>query len=452
MDLEDTIVAIATPAGGAARGALRISGPQALAIARKLAGSDDNLPSDLKCSTACGVELVLGRERTLPATYFVWPSTRSYTRQPTVEIHTLGSPPLLQRVLSLACDAGARLALAGEFTLRAFLAGRIDLTQAEAVLGVIDAGGEHALQTALKQLAGGLAAPLAELREELLLLLADLEAGLDFADEDIEFIASEVLSGRLEHVAHAIESLVQQVAERGVAGDLPRVVLAGSVNVGKSSLFNAMLRRYGVRDDSAPAIESPEPGATRDYLLGEVQLGAVRCVLVDTAGVESVSDSASPRAVAQSMADSAREAAALVLCCREAASKDAFIPAHSDTQLVVTTKVDLAQAGNPIRDSEAITTSATTGFGLDLLAETVAERLGRAGPDLVSSTAERSRGSLQAALDAINEARQLVSFGDSEELVATELRIALDALGQIAGVVHNEDVLDRVFSRFCIGK
>ncbi|WP_442482162.1 tRNA modification GTPase [Aeoliella sp. SH292] len=448
MELDDTIVAIASASGGAARGVVRITGPNAVAIAEKLVAK--SLPVKDGAPTTCAIAVRFDHGRELPATLFVWPSTRSFARQPTVEIHTVGSPPLLSLVVQRAMQAGARLAQPGEFTLRAFLAGRIDLTQAEAVLGVIDAGSDSALQTALKQLAGGMATPLAELREELLILLADLEAGLDFADEDIEFISAEMLQSRLLSISQVVEQLVEQVIHRRVADELPRVVLAGPVNAGKSSLFNALVREYGATSQLAKAIESPEPGATRDTLHAPIRVAQVDCLLVDTAGIEDLAGPDSPRTHAQDMRRTAYENAKLIVECREASSGE--FPSGPDARVLqILTKVDRTSSMST-RPSDSMATSATTGQGLDRLAVAIAERLGDQIGDLVPSTAERSRGSLQSAMGALSAALELVSGGESEELVAAELRIALDELGQVAGAVYTDDVLDRVFSRFCIGK
>ena len=202
---------------------------------------------------------------------------RSYTGQPVVEIHTLGSPPLLEIVLRSICAAGARPAGPGEFTLRAFLAGRIDLTQAEAVLGVIDAGDRHELEIALGQLAGGLARPLHRLRNKLLDLLAQVEAGFDFADEDLAFITREELDRQLAEAESDAAAILRQVDSRHESSPGVRAVLVGRPNTGKSSLFNALA------GDRA-ALVSDHPGTTRDYLTAELDLDGVKCQLIDTAG------------------------------------------------------------------------------------------------------------------------------------------------------------------------
>ena len=207
-----------------------------------------SLPSIARPTAVPGLCWLAGIAAPLPGELYLWPGRRSYTGQPVAEIHTLGSPPLLEALLRTVC-APHRVAEPGEFTLRAFLAGRIDLTQAEAVLGVIDAADGRQLHVALAQLAGGLARPLHRLRDRLLELLAQLEAGLDFAEEELPLVAPGELAGQLDEAAAAIAALLGQMTARQETADLVRVVLAGPPNSGKSSLFNALARdrRFGLR-------------------------------------------------------------------------------------------------------------------------------------------------------------------------------------------------------------
>ena len=259
--LDDTIAAVATAPGGGGAGdrahqrggdgcgrragvpAARRRALSPARSARRIAGSAE--------STLAGS----GAARSLPCDLYLWPTRRSFTRQPVAELHTLGSPPLLEALLRAACAAGARLAAPGEFTLRAFLAGRIDLVQAEAVLGVIDARDRRQLDVALAQMAGGLTRPLQNLRGDLLDLLADLEAGLDFAEEDIHFITPDDLQWRLAAAADQVARLIEQLRGRDQSAVEPRVVLVGWPNSGKSSLFNALC-------EGAGALVSAEPGTT----------------------------------------------------------------------------------------------------------------------------------------------------------------------------------------------
>jgi tRNA modification GTPase len=214
--LDDTIAAISTAAGGAARGMIRLSGPSVVeCLAKDFRPAAPVALAEVRAPRVIegAFRLLDGRE--LPCEFYLWPGARSYTRQPVAELHTLGSPPLLDALLRAVCRAGARLAEPGEFTLRAFLAGQLDLTQAEAVLGVIDAQGEGQLQTALAQLAGGVSTPMTRLRERLLDLLAHLEAGLDFVEEDIEFISAEELEGQLAAAEDAVRHIVARMESRG---------------------------------------------------------------------------------------------------------------------------------------------------------------------------------------------------------------------------------------------
>ena len=284
--LDETIVAIASPPGGAARGIVRVSGPDLRSCLEGCFRPDPplHIPSLSAPTVVPGFLWLAGFASPLACELYLWPGKRSYTGQPVAEVHTLGSPPLLEAVVRAVCRGGARPAEPGEFTLRAFLAGRIDLTQAEAVLGVIDAAGDAELDAALKQLAGGLAGPLRLLRNDLLELLAHVEAGLDFADEDLPFIQAEELLKQLDEAAAEVDRLARQLALRGEAVARVRVALCGRPNAGKSSLFNALAGRNPQR--GSPAIVSDRPGTTRDYLTADLDLDGVKCQLIDTAGIE----------------------------------------------------------------------------------------------------------------------------------------------------------------------
>jgi tRNA modification GTPase len=377
------------------------------------------------------------------------------------ELHTLGSPPLLEMTLAALCTAEARLAQPGEFTLRAFLAGRLDLTQAEAVLGVIDAADTRQLEAALAQLAGGLAGPLRRLRNDLVDLLAHLEAGFDFADEDLPFITPEQLHRQLAATTDTVDRLIEQMTCRRETADLVRVVLLGWPNTGKSSLFNALLGRTG-------ALVSETPGTTRDYLTAELELdGSVRCLLVDTAGIEP--DAAAPHdpvrhAAQEAAARQARLAQVLVLCLdctrpvnaweeHQLAAHASARPGDLGSLIVALTKIDLPQRLTLARP--AVATSSVTGQGLESLKRELASAVlaARGGEgEVVAGTAARCGESLRLAAECLGRARQVLSDGGGEELVAAELRVALDELGKVVGAVYTEDVLERVFSRFCVGK
>jgi len=462
---EETIAAIASAPGGGARGIVRISGPAAIACVRPLftksSKSADTNPSGTSSSdkadpfpssapTALAGELRLPEFHSpIPADLFVWPTERSYTRRPSVELHVPGSAPIVAAVLNEVCRCGARPAKPGEFTLQAFLAGRIDLTQAEAVLGVVDAADERSLASALKQMAGGLAEPLRRLRSDLLDLIADLEAGLDFVEEDLEFIDRATLVARLNAAHVLVVALGARMSARGEATELPRVVLVGRPNVGKSTLFNALA-------GSERALVSSTAGTTRDYLTCRLTFAGVELELIDTAGFDHTpttgeNGEALIDAASQLASHSQRREADLVVHCLDGDSTSEESPLAANT-LVVRTKADLADTGP--RD-EAIAVSAATGVGIDELKQAIARKLvasqSRSG-DVVGATAVRCRDSLRCAAEALAEAERVARSRTGDELVAAELRSAIDELGRIAGVVYTDDILDRIFSRFCIGK
>jgi tRNA modification GTPase len=445
LDLEDTIAAIASAPGGGARGIVRISGPQTPAIVASVFAADSQTQIAANRPSVFGGELKLPRSLPpCPALLYLWPTERSYTRRPAAELHLPGSPPLLEAALDAVSKAGARLARPGEFTLRAFLAGRLDLTQAEAVLGVIDARGQAELEASLRQLAGGLARPLHELRQRLLDLLAHLEAGLDFVDEDIEFITAAELTRDLSAAADQVRTIADQLQSRGEAGRLPRVVLVGATNAGKSSLFNSLA-------GGEAAIVSPIAGTTRDYVACRVRLEGVECLLIDTAG-EVASETEPLAAAAQNAMREQAQQADLTLLCVDASDQDADVDlnkAEDHPSLLVWTKCDLAAATR-----EGLATSSRTGQGIVELRRAIGVALHAAFAEASSvvGTAERCRDSLRLAAESLGRASDAARAEMGEELVAAEIRTALDAIGQVVGAVYTDDLLDRVFSRFCIGK
>ncbi len=430
FSLDDTIAAIASAPGGAARGIVRVSGPAVTEIVARCFQPDDR---SIEVRTLVEATAIGGRSAfpiphsPFPIGLFLWPTSRSYTRQPLAEFHTIGSPPLLNWLLECVCAAGARLAQPGEFTLRAFLAGRIDLTQAEAVLGVVDAADRRQLNTALAQLAGGLSHPLRALRDDLLDLLADLEAGLDFAEEDIRFVSSDELDRRLSAAGTQLKQLASRLATRGETSEAPRVTLAGAPNVGKSSLFNALVRR-------SAALVSPQPGTTRDYLVARIDVGGLAIELVDTAGRDPDPQQNSIGEAAQSAAAAQHDRAELRLLCL-----DITRPLNDWEQsqmgckstIVTLTKCDLPAKG-PTLTRPAIATSSRTGAGLEELRTAIGRALvlGAAPSGVVAGTAVRINNSVRLTEAALVRSRQLAADAAGEELVVAELRVALIGVGK----------------------
>lgn len=437
------------------RSVVRISGPGVAGILRACIdagahrwadgpsrGSPRVIPGHLRLGSPLG---------DMPCDVYYWPGPRSFTRQSVAEIHMLGAPTLVDAGLRAVCAAGARLARPGEFTLRAFLAGRIDLTQAEAVLGIIDARDRAQLGSALQQLAGGLARPLDRLRESLLDLLADLEAGLDFVDEDIDFLDEAELRTRLADAVQQIQVLEAQVAGRSERHEVFRIALVGWPNVGKSSLWNALV-------GEPAAIVADAAGTTRDYLTRRLTIGGLDCLLIDTAGIATCG-SDGIQAQAQELAAQQAARADLRVWCVDgtrpmnARERAEMMAARSSPVLYVLTKSDQRVVCD--WDQQAIRTSSRTGAGLGELKEAMAAELladTDAESGVVFATLLRCRESLRTAAASLQQACELAAGGTGEEIIAAEIRTALDQLGQVVGAVYTEDILDRVFSRFCLGK
>jgi tRNA modification GTPase len=466
-DTQDVICAVASPKGGALRGIVRITGPT---MARVLSGvfrpsGDAATIAAIRRPTALHGDLHLSRlERQLPATLYLWPTARSYTCQPLAELHTLGSPVLLEAVVGELLHRGARHARPGEFTLRAFLGGRLDLSQAEAVRSVIDAGGDEQLLVALGQLAGGLRGPIQQLRDRLLELCAHLEAGLDFAEEDITFLQPDAMIEQLQRARAALASLAAQLRDRSTQRPAYRAVLVGSPNVGKSSLFNALVGR-------AAALVSTQAGTTRDYLTAPLRLRGATLELVDTAGLDyaRMEPSGSLLDRAQQSGRQVAEQADVQLYCLDASRPpnrwewDELTRADR-SRIVLLTKCDLNTDGPALQLDrlEPVRTSAQSGEGLEEVKVRLTRQLGvdfRASRPtaaqtvpVVEATAARCRDSLIAAGEAVDRALHIAQQAAGDELVAAEVRCALDELGKVGGAVYTDDILDRVFSRFCIGK
>jgi len=302
---------------------------------------------------------------------------------------------------------------------------------------------------------------LSRLRDELLDLLADLEAGFDFADEDLPFITPQQLAARLAAASSAVRQVADQLALRGEAADAVRAVLTGSPNPGKSSLFNAI-------SGSAGALVSSHPGTTRDYLTAELDLDGVGCQLIDTAGVDLGTDLDEPTLdeALGSVDDTARAVASrqtrqahLRIFCLDStrrmkpSEREELAGPVAGQRVVVLTKVDLPRRTD--LQEQAIATSSLTGQGINELRDALRDAVlaaGAEGADVVTGTAVRCRESLRLAADALRQAEAIVRAGDGEELVAAEIRVALTELGRVVGAVYTDDLLDRIFTRFCIGK
>ena len=455
LQLDDTIAALASAPGSSARGIVRISGPDVRdALDRLITPAASNNFTDRLPRRFPG-EFLLGNDTpSLPVDVMYWPTGRSYTGQPLAELHTVGSPPILEDVLAQLFHHGVRPARAGEFTLRAFLAGRLDLIEAEAVLGVIDARDHEELETALKQLGGGLSGQIASVRSDLLDLLAELEAGLDFVEEDIEFIERGDLIDRLQTARDTIARLSEQAETRIQSTGRWRVVLAGLPNAGKSCLFNALVGEEA-------AIVSHIKGTTRDVLSAPMEWDGVSIDLIDTAGWEASPTELMQQAKAQRLEQTAEADLVLFCLAGDSAHEEADwnrrllaeIEKKGTSPLLVQTKADLPERALEPKPDVAV--SAITGQGLDDLKAGIAARLSQTtgrSRRLIGTTAARCRESLTSAAASLQEALQAAEHEAGDELIAAEVHQSLDHLGRILGTVYTDDILDRIFSKFCIGK
>ena len=478
----ELIVAPATVAGNGARAVVRLAGDGLEAVLERLFvpevgdgfGRAGQPPRRVRARLS---PAALGREwGGIGVEILHWPGPSGPTGGPLAELQLPCSPLLSAAVVEEACRLGCRLARGGEFSLRAFLAGRLDLLQAEAVVGVVDARTPAELTAALDRMAGGLGRQLRDVRESLLDLAADVEASIDFADERTpdavpagEAAAAGSLEGRIAAAVDALSQVAARLAARdaGVSGRLPRAVLVGRPNIGKSSLFNAVVGRDA-------AIVADASGTTRDWIAARLDDGGTACLVVDLAGLPDAPvphDSPGPYRPAGHPVEAAAVAGAVdeigraevVILCRDAggsggedAALDHLLPAAA-TRIDVVTRCDLA----PGRAEAAggIATSSRAGIGIDALRRRIIAAVAARPAHAPTATLRMSVGieaakrSLEAARGILPAARSAGGEGDVDEaIVAGFLNRAIHDLGEVTGAEIGNDILDRLFSRHCIGK
>ena len=432
----DTIAAIATPAGRGGIGVVRVSGPAVPAISKRIIGS---LPCArhaqfARFKDARGEPIDEGL-----ALYF--PAPHSYTGEEALELQGHGGPVVMQTLLRACLDAGARLAEPGEFTRRAFLEGKLDLAQAEAVADLIDASSQEAARAALRSLRGEFSAAILRLSDRLVELRALTEAMLDFPEEEIDAVHRSDAASRLDAVRRALEEVLAKSREGSLLRSGIHVVLAGRPNVGKSSLLNRLA-------GEERAIVTPIPGTTRDALREPIQIQGVPLTLVDTAGLRDAADAIEQLGIERTRRELGH--ADLVLMVEEAGNPSPQLPGIGSEveRIVVYNKIDLApQFRAP---PGAVSVSAKTGEGLEALRAAILAAAGW------SSTGESIFLARERHLRALEKARGHIEAARGElarwEFFAEELRLAHGALGVITGEFTADDLLGEIFSRFCIGK
>ncbi|MCB9785594.1 MAG: tRNA uridine-5-carboxymethylaminomethyl(34) synthesis GTPase MnmE [Deltaproteobacteria bacterium] len=437
-ELDDTIVAVATAVGGGI-GIIRLSGPDALPVAR---AHFRGWPTRVTPRRLYHGILTDGQGSDLDEGLAVFmPGPRSYTGEDIVELQLHGGALSLRRCLDALLASGLRAAEPGEFTRRAFLNGRMDLTRAEAVADLVSARTTRALAMAREHLSGRLERVALAARERIVGLRARVEVAIDFVDEDVPLQDGEALAAEAAEVSRELRALAATWRQGRLWREGARVALAGRPNAGKSSLFNAWCRRDR-------AIVTTEPGTTRDTLEETVELDGVPVVLVDTAGLRETEDRVEAAGIAR--AEAAMATADLVVYLVAPGDPwPAAAPAEGPPRLVVASKIDLGAAPDGVRG-----VSAETGEGLAALEAEVLARLGAAGGDggeLVIAR-ERQRLALERAADALDAAAEGLRAEAPFELVAVDLQEAAHAVGTLMGEGTIEEVLDRLFAGFCIGK
>ncbi len=454
VHLDDTIVAISTPPGRGGIGVVRLSGPEARAIVAPML----RLKRELEPGRAVFGELIepAGAGERLDevvVTFFAKP--HSYTTDDVVEISTHGAPVILRRVLELAIERGARLAEPGEFTLRAFLNGRLDLTQAEAVRDLIESQTLYQAKVAAQQLDGALSHRLQPIKQSLVELIALLEAGIDFAEDDVSVLSAEQILAGIAKVRPPLAALEKSFTYGKLVSEGFTLAIVGRPNVGKSSLFNRLVERDR-------AIVTASPGTTRDLVSETVSLDGIPVRLVDTAGIRDALDEAESIGVRKSLEALADADLALVVL-------DASGPLNAEDHsllslveqrpaVVVENKCDLAQASAQQGGGTVTATlraSALTGEGIAALRHAILARVGgdfSAQAESGFLTNVRHHGLVRESLAALDAAQQAVASRLPHEMLLLDLYSALRPLDAITGATTADDILNLIFSRFCIGK
>lgn len=456
----DTIAAIATPFGIGGLGVVRISGPRALEIAkgvfRPKLPPPDLPPRKVRYGHIVDPETGEVIDEVL-VVYMKAPHT--YTREDVVEISGHGGPLVLRRILEVVLRMGAREALPGEFTKRAFLNGRIDLSQAEAVLDLISAQSEQALKLAQRQLEGGLSQRVRELKGELLDLLVPIEAWLDLPEEDIPPPSREEVVSGLQKVASRIRELLEHYRQEVVYREGVRTALLGKANVGKSSIFNRLLGRER-------AIVTPIPGTTTDLIEETLVIRGIPFCLVDMAGLGSPRDLVEEEGMRRARGEMERAELLLVVLdgSRPLDDEDKGlleeVARRGKPTILVVNKADLPPAvseGEIPPLGEVVRTSALTGEGLEELKAKMVEVTVRAhglgAPSELVPVNTRHKGILERALARAERVLASLEEGEPQwDMVALEIRELMEDLGEIVGETAPEEVLEAIFSRFCVGK
>ena len=456
---ESTIAAVSTAPGEGGVAVIRVSGKNAHAMLRKIfvpAGRSGFSERRL----SFGKIIDPGTEETVDEVLCaVMSSPNTYTGEDVAEIHSHGGYVVPAKILELLTALGARVAAPGEFTQRAFLNGKMDLAQAEAVSDIIGAQTENSLRYARAQLEGSLSATVNGLKDRILDVLAEREANLDFPEEDIDPVRKELIRNEVESVKRELEKLVESYDRGRMFRDGVAAVILGKPNVGKSSILNRLVGRER-------AIVSPAPGTTRDFIEEKVNVGGIPLTIADTAGIRDAEDEVEKTGVELSLAKAADAEFVLAVLDRSAELDDLDLKvverARAKKHLVVLNKSDLERRLETrklyrvVDPASVVETSARNGTGMDRLGDAVFEILSGSESGLDASetvlTNLRHKNSMKRSLDHLRAFLDLLGKNEYPEILSVDLRSSMNSLGEITGEVTTEDILGRIFSRFCIGK
>ncbi|MEQ9220745.1 MAG: tRNA uridine-5-carboxymethylaminomethyl(34) synthesis GTPase MnmE [Cyclobacteriaceae bacterium] len=453
MNTEDTIVALATPPGVGAIGVIRLSGKEAIPITKKVFKGKDL--SQVASHTLHYGTIKDDGQVIDEVVVSVFKGPNSYTKQDVIEISCHGSPYILQKVIKLLLKHGARLAKAGEYTLRAFVNGRFDLAQAEAVADLITSENESMHKAAMNQMRGGFSAEIKALREELVHFASMIELELDFSEEDVEFASRD----ELKKLIHNLQKLITALTEsfnlgNAIKNGIPTVI-AGKPNAGKSTLLNALL-------NEEKAIVSDIPGTTRDIIEDVIHIDGISFRFIDTAGIRTTEDHVEAIGVERAHARM-KEAAVIIYLIdlahdtpHEVTQQLDYLKELGVPHLIVGNKADKAneEVITALKDTDFLRISAHRKENLDTLKEALKEKVMlkdfKAGNTLVTTL--RHYESLVETNQSLDKVIEGIDAGVTNDFLAMDIRNALIHLGEITGEITTDDLLDNIFSKFCIGK
>ncbi|MBA1334745.1 MAG: tRNA-5-carboxymethylaminomethyl-2-thiouridine(34) synthesis protein MnmE [Firmicutes bacterium] len=457
----DTIAAIATAPGDSGIGIVRLSGPEAISIAESIFESISGSPlgdlPDRRLNYGYVKDPTSG-ERVDEVLVAAMRAPRTYTREDMVEINCHGGSVPLKKVMALVVDKGARVAEPGEFTKRAFLNGRIDLSQAEAVIDIINSKSEMGLRTAMSQLDGGLSRRLGVIKEKLLAMMARIEASIDFPEHDIEEITREALEHGAKETVDMLERLIATASSGKLVREGLKTAIVGKPNVGKSSLLNALLRENR-------AIVTDVPGTTRDIIEEYINIKGVPLRIMDTAGIRETEDIVEKIGVEKTkeyldradlilfVLDAARPISEEDRTIFEIIQGKRVIVLINKTDLKV--EIDMGEIEEAFRDKPVIPMSLLKDEGLDTLEEKIHDMVfsGQVrSSDPVMVTNVRHEDCLKRARKSLLEAIESIDAGLPLDLISIDIKESMEALGEITGESITEEIVDRIFHDFCIGK